>query len=153
MANWPGVEVAGGPGLAAFLPRLFHDLLGEEPLLPNVATWWCGPLEAAQVRARLDELMITPAFGRPVGLPSARGVAGAALSPAQRSALLAAMERRPMDYCGQEIVHLSTTPALVGEISSRAFTLRAFVARGGWAMGGDARRLCPPFGAAKWPPR
>ncbi len=147
MANWPGVEVAEAPAFAAFMPRLFPELIGEEPLLPNVATWWCGqPAEAEEVRSRLDQLVLTPAFGRAVeGLQGLGATAGASLTADQRAALLAAMERRPMDYCAQEIVHLSTTPALVGEaFEPRAFTLRAFVARGAdgqWQVmpGGFAR--------------
>ena len=133
MANWPGVEVAEAPAFAAFLPRLFEDLLGEEMILPNVATWWCGQKrEAALVKRYLDELVITPAFGSEVeGLSGIGPTPGASLSAKQREQLLAAMARRPMDYCGQEIIHLSTTPALVGEaFEPRAFTVRAFVARG-----------------------
>ena len=133
MANRPGVEVLEAPALAAFLPRLFPLLLGEQPLLPNVATWWCGqPREADIVRQRLDELVITPAFARHVeGLDDTRPVPGANLSAQQRAVLFEAMARRPMDYCGQEIVHLSTTPALIDErFEPRAFTVRAFVARG-----------------------
>ncbi|RQW45187.1 circularly permuted type 2 ATP-grasp protein [Novosphingobium sp. LASN5T] len=133
MANWPGVELLEAPAFAAFMPRLCRTLLGEEPLLPNIATWWCGqPVEADIVRARFDEFVITPAFGQPVeGLEDGCGVAGASLSPSARDLLFDAMQRRPMDYCGQEIVHLSTTPALVGDrFEPRPFTLRAFVARG-----------------------
>lgn len=137
MANWPGVEVLESTAFSAFLPRLCRVVLGQEPILPNIATWWCGQRgEAEEVRRRLDELFITPAHGQPVeGIahsnPMGAGVAGASLSGRQRDALLEAMARRPMDYCGQEIVHLSTTPAMIGEtIVPRPFTLRAFVVRG-----------------------
>ena len=150
MANWPGVEVLEAPAFAAFLPRLCRLLLGEEPILPNIATWWCGqPREAAIVHDRLDRIVITPAFGQPVaGLPAARPAALAELDPPAREALLAAMARRPMDYCGQEIVNLSSTPTLIGDcFVPRAFTLRAFVARGPdgeWmVMPGGFARLSP----------
>lgn len=147
IANRPGVEVLEAPAFAAFLPRLCQTLLGEAPLLPNVATWWCGqPVEAGDVLARLDELLIAPAFGQPVeGLEGTAPVPGASLSGAARAALLDAMARRPMDYCGQEIVQLSTTPALIGDaFVPRPFTVRAFVARGSdgeWQVmpGGFAR--------------
>ncbi|MCB2059435.1 MAG: circularly permuted type 2 ATP-grasp protein [Novosphingobium sp.] len=147
MANWPGVEVLESPVFSAFLPRLCKRLLGEEPLLPNIATWWCGqPAEANTVIKRLDELVVTSAFGQPVeALSGADPAPGSALRAKEKAALLEAMQRRPMDYCGQEIVHLSTTPALVGEdFVPRAFTLRAFVARGAdgeWKVmpGGFAR--------------
>ena len=147
MANRPGVELLEAPAFSAFLPRLCSVLLGEAPLLPNIATWWCGqPREAETVRKRFEELVITPAFGQRVeALDGIRPVPAASLGAEQRAALTEAMARRPMDYCGQEIVHLSTTPALIDEcFVPRAFTLRAFVARdsaGNWTVmpGGFAR--------------
>lgn len=147
LGNWPGAEVLEAPAFAAFLPRLCRVLSGQTPVLPNIATWWCGQnREAGIVQAKLDDLVITSAFGQEVeGLPDGRPVQMADLSPTQRDSLFAAMQRRPMDYCGQEIVHLSTTPALIDErFVPRAFTLRAFVARGSdgeWTVmpGGFAR--------------
>ncbi|GFE73996.1 circularly permuted type 2 ATP-grasp protein [Novosphingobium sp. TCA1] len=147
MVNWPGTEVLETPAFAAFMPRLCRVLLGEEPLLPNIATWWCGQAaESATVAARLDELAVLPAFGQPVeGLSRREPVAASELSGAERTALLEALSRRPMDYCGQEIVKLSTTPAIIaGELAPRPFTVRAFVARdaeGAWRVmpGGFAR--------------
>ena len=147
IANWPGVEVLESRAFSAFLPRLCGRLLGETPILPNIATWWCGQAEEASVvRERFDELVIAPAFGQQVeGLDGLEPRAGASFSPAERAALLEAMRLRPMDYCGQEIVHLSTTPAMIGDdLVPRPFTLRAFVARsadGGWTVmpGGFAR--------------
>ena len=86
------------------------------------------------------------AFGRKVeALPAGGGLAGGTLSRLTRTSLLDAMERRPLDYCGQEILPLATTPALIDErYVPRAFTLRAFVARGAdgeWKVmpGGFAR--------------
>lgn len=147
VTNWPGVGVAQARAMSAFLPRLAGVLLGENLLLPNMATWWCGQdLECRTVKDRMDELVISSAFGTAVaGLEGGRTRAGAAMSDAERAHLLAEMERRPIDYVGQEIVHLSTTPAIVGDaIEPRPFTLRAFVARGSdgqWVVmpGGFAR--------------
>jgi uncharacterized circularly permuted ATP-grasp superfamily protein/uncharacterized alpha-E superfamily protein len=133
LANWPGVDMLEAPAFAAFMPRLCEVLLGEAPLLPNCATWWCGQgAEAAFVRERLDELLVCPAFGGAVdGLAGVRPVALGRLDTAAQARLLASMARRPMDFCGQEIVHLSTAPVLTGErFEARAFTVRAFVARG-----------------------
>ncbi|WP_443970873.1 circularly permuted type 2 ATP-grasp protein [Sphingobium sp. CR28] len=147
IANWPGVELLEAPAFAAFLPRLCRTLLGEEPILPNIATWWCGqPTEAQTVRARLDELVIQSAFGGEVeGVVKGEARPGRDFSDIERKTLLEAMDRRPMDYCAQEIVRLSTTPALIDErFQPRAFTVRAFVARGSdglWTVmpGGFAR--------------
>jgi uncharacterized circularly permuted ATP-grasp superfamily protein/uncharacterized alpha-E superfamily protein len=141
IANCPGVEVLESAAFAAFLPRLCHTLLGEQPVLPNIATWWCGqPGEAKLVAERLDDMVVVPAFGQ-----QGEARPGASLSASDRSALLDALHRRPMDYCGQEIVRLSTTPAMIGDtIAPRPFTLRTFVARGAngeWQVmpGGFAR--------------
>ncbi len=147
LVNAPGAEVLESPAFAAFLPRLCETVRGEAPILPNVATWWCGqPEQAAILRDRLDDLMVVSAFGRKVeGVPAGRGLAAGTLSRISRANLLSAMERRPLDYCGHEILAQATTPALIDEhFAPRAFTLRAFVARGSdgeWTVmpGGFAR--------------
>lgn len=147
VANWPGVGVAQARAFSAFMPRLAKVLLGESLILPNMATWWCGQAaERAFVRERLDKLVVSSAFGTEVtGLKGGRTRAGASLNADERAELFAAMELRPIDYVGQEIVQLSTTPALVGgKFEPRPFTLRAFLARGAdgeWVVmpGGFAR--------------
>ncbi|RDE04931.1 circularly permuted type 2 ATP-grasp protein [Sphingomonas aracearum] len=152
VANAPGVGVLESRAFGAFLPQLATRLLGEDLKLPNIATWWCGgPKEAAHVLDELDSLLIAPAFGSPpLGLPDGRPTLGAELTSEQRGALAADMARRPQDYVGQEIVRLSTMPAVdVQEGGGRAlvarpFTLRVFAARdpdGGWRVlpGGFAR--------------
>ncbi len=156
--NAPGAEVAESAAFAAFLPRLCEVMRDEAPILTNVATWWSGePDQAAVLHQRLNELMIVSAFGRKVeGLPAGRGLVGGTLSRLSRSNLLAAMERRPLDYCGQEIVPLATTPALIDErFIPRPFTLRAFVARGAdgaWTVmpGGFARLSSSDEGLGGW---
>lgn len=147
VANWPGVGVVESRAFSAFMPRLATKLLGTALKLPNVATWWCGQdSEAGTVTARLDGLVISSAFGGHVeGLPDGRTRAGHDLNQAEKAALLDAMRLRPIDYCGQEIVNLSTSPVLIdGEFVPRPFTLRAFVTRdaeGNWQVmpGGFAR--------------
>ncbi|MEC3912482.1 circularly permuted type 2 ATP-grasp protein [Sphingobium sp. CR2-8] len=147
VGNWPGAGVIESRAFAAFLPQLARDMLGADLILPNIATWWCGqPRERDHVRARLDDLVVGSAFDRDVaGLPDAHFTPGSALDASQRSALLDAMARRPMDYVGQEVVRLSTTPAIIdGQLTPLPFTLRVFVARdaqGRWRVmpGGFAR--------------
>lgn len=147
VANWPGAGVVEARAFSAFMPRLAEVFLGDKLLLPNLATWWCGQeRELGIVRDRLDELVVSPAFGVEVaGLEGGRTRPGASLDAAERAALAEGMARRPIDYVGQEVVHLSTTPALIGDrFEPRPFTLRAFVARGAdgeWVVmpGGFAR--------------
>ena len=147
IANAPGAGVMESTALGAFLPSLARRVLGEQLKLPTIATWWCGQEAThAEVEARLEEMLIAPAFTEtPVGLPRGRPVLAAALSGGEREALLADMRRRPQDYVAQEDVHLSTTPVVhEGQLVPRPFTLRVFAARDGdgqWTVmpGGFAR--------------
>ena len=140
LTNWPGVGVVESRAMPAFLPRLAQSLLGQPLALPNAATWWCGSeTEREHVRANLDNLVISSAFRRPVtGLPDGHTRTGASLSPEERATLEAGLALRPMDYTAQEIVHLSTTPALSdGRLEARGFTIRAYLTRddaGGWSV-------------------
>jgi len=133
--------------MPAFLPRIAQTMLGEPLKLPNAATWWCGGEdERAYVMANLDNLVISSAFRQPItGLPDGHSRAGSSLTTEERVHILSGMAHRPMDYTAQEIVSLSTTPALIeGRFEPRGFTLRAFLARdanGRWMAlpGGFAR--------------
>jgi len=147
IANSPGAGAVESTAMAAFLPSLARRLMGEELILPNIATWWCGQDgPRAQVEARLDELLIAPAFSdAPAGLPRGRPVLASTLGRVDRDALLADLRRRPTDYAAMEDVHLSTTPAVMdGQLVPRPFTVRVFAARdaeGKWTVmpGGFAR--------------
>ena len=146
ISNAPGAGVMEAPAMQAFLPALAERLTGGALKLPNIATWWCGDDAArAEVEARLDGMMIAPAFGvKPLGLPEG-AMQGSDLSPDQRAALLADMAKRPQDYVGQELVRLSTMPVVCDNaLQARPFTLRVFAARGAdgaWTVmpGGFAR--------------
>lgn len=146
-ANWPGSGVVEARAMSAFLPRLSRKIFGEPLKLPNLATWWCGQdSECAHVIDNLDNLMLSSAFRTSaVGLEDGRTRRGASFTGAERETLLEAIHRRPMDYAGQEIVTLSTTPCFVdGRFEPRAFTIRTFLVRdgeGNWSImpGGFAR--------------
>ena len=56
--NAIGSGILRNPALLAFLPGIARYLLGEELLLPSVATWWCGqPREREFVLQNLNKLM------------------------------------------------------------------------------------------------
>ncbi|MEJ7935777.1 circularly permuted type 2 ATP-grasp protein [Sphingobium sp. AN558] len=134
LSNWPGAGVIESRAFAAFLPQLARAMLGADLLLPNIATWWCGqPAERDHVMAHIDDLVVGSAFDQDAaGLSDAHFTAGSALAGDQRAALTEGINRRPMDYVGQEVVRLSTTPAIVdGQLTPLPFTLRVFVARDG----------------------
>ena len=123
----------------SFLPALSQRLMGEDLRLPNIATWWCGQeAERAETLAALDNRAINGAFGdKAEGLEEGRAAIGAELDAAHRMRLIKAIESRGMDYVGQELVKLSTTPAWRGGgLSPRPFTLRIFAAAttDGWTI-------------------
>ena len=146
IANAPGSGVLESAAFAAFMPALARHLLGEDLKLPNIATWWCGQEGPCRdMLARLDDLLVAPAFSDPVaGLPT-DAMLGASLDPRARAALETAIALRPQDYVGREVVRLSTMPVVTDErLVPRPFTLRAFAARdaqGKWTVmpGGFAR--------------
>lgn len=147
ISNVPGAGVLESAAFAAFLPRLATRLLGNDLLLPNIATWWCGQdQERARVIEDFDQLLIGSAFGvQPLGFEGRGPRPGAEITGAARATLLDDMGRRPQDYVGQEIIRLSTMPVVAdGGLAARPFTLRVFAARGAdgrWAVmpGGFAR--------------
>ena len=147
VANAPGSGVLESAAFAAFLPRLSVRLTGEDLLIPNIATWWCGQdSERARVVADIDRMAIAPAFPTgPRGLGGTAARLGSSLTPEAKAGLLRDMERRGIDYVGQEVVRLSTLPTVgEGGLEPRPFTVRVFAARdaaGQWQVmaGGFAR--------------
>ena len=132
VANWMGAGVVESRAMSAFMPALCRRLLGEPLKLPNAATWWCGgPAERDYVLENIDRLVLSSSFRTPVALlPEGTTRPGSGLSAEERTRLREAMARRAMDYTAQEIIHLSTTPCVVGNrLEPRSFTLRAYLAR------------------------
>ena len=140
VTNLPGSGLLESRALLGFLPALAKQLLGEDLLLPNIATWWCGqPQERDLVMANLDNLAIAGAFRGPGrGQASSQPRVLADLKPDEREGLLRALKDRPLDFVGQELVRLSTMPAWRdGGIAASPFVLRVYAAAtadGGWKV-------------------
>lgn len=147
LINWPGVGVVESRAMPALLPRLAKVMLGTPLKLPNTATWWCaGEGERQYVLDHMRKLVICSAFRENVvGLPGGKTRVGSTLSEEDITALAHGIAQRPMDYVAQQIIALSSAPALIdGAFAPRAFTVRAFLARdeaGNWVVldGGFAR--------------
>ena len=144
--NMPGSGLVESRALLAFLPKLARRLLGEDLVMPNIATWWCGqPAERARVLASLETVSVAGAFRDAApGFGGRQGLVGGELSGEERDALRAAIETRGVDYVGQDIVRLSTTPRWEqGRLTPRPFVLRVYAAAtpDGWRVmpGGFAR--------------
>jgi len=139
VANMPGSGVLEARALLGFLPSLCRRLLGEHLMMPHIATWWCGQKAAREeVLSRLDEIAIEGAYGRAVpGFASNGPVLAGELSATERERLIAAINERGIDFVGQELVRLSTTPVWEsGRIVPRPFVLRIFAAAtpDGWTV-------------------
>jgi uncharacterized circularly permuted ATP-grasp superfamily protein/uncharacterized alpha-E superfamily protein len=139
VANMPGSGVLEARALLGFLPSLARRLLGADLKMPHIATWWCGQKAAREeVLSRLDEFAIEGAYRRGVpGFPGNGPVLGGELSASERDRLRNAISERGIDYVGQELVRLSTTPVWEsGQIAPRPFVLRVFAAATaeGWTI-------------------
>ncbi|WP_237152876.1 circularly permuted type 2 ATP-grasp protein [Oryzibacter oryziterrae] len=133
VTNALGSGVIESRALMGFFPALAKHILGEDLLLPNLATWWCGQeTERNAVLAGFDKMAIASAFeGRLAGFKT-DSMVGAAMSPETRAAVTAQIRARGMDVVGQEDVRLSTMPVWDGEkLIPRPFVLRLFVAATG----------------------
>ena len=90
IANALGAGLVEARAMLAFLPALAPHVLGQELLLPNVATWWLGRADVRdEILAKLDRMVIAPAFGV---RPAARSAPRLDDDAAPRSA---ASDRRP----------------------------------------------------------
>jgi len=139
VANMPGSGVMEARALLGFLPSLCRRFFGEDLKMPHIATWWCGQKTAREeVLSRLDEFAIEGAYGRGVpGFPGNGPVLSGELSASERERLKTAINDRGIDFVGQELVRLSTTPVWDnGRITPRPFVLRVFAAAtpDGWTM-------------------
>ncbi|MFN3348004.1 circularly permuted type 2 ATP-grasp protein [Pseudorhodoplanes sp.] len=131
VANMPGAGFAESRALMSVMPQISAYLTGEDLILPNIATWWCGDGAARQrVLGNLDSMAISGAFVS--RLPELNGdtqVLPAELDAERRDALREAIAERGVDFVGQEVVKLSTTPVWAGDtLVPRPFVLRVFAA-------------------------
>lgn len=134
IVNPIGSSVLENAGLHPFMGELTRAVLGEDPILPSVPTWWCGdPASRSHVLANLDSLVVRPTARR-AGNPARFGWL---LSSDERSELAARIEAQPHRWVGQQAVEPSTTPTLTDDgVRSRRMLLRSFaVARqGSWTV-------------------
>lgn len=127
LANALGSSLIESGALLGFLPGLCERLLGETLEMPSAATWWCGePAALEAVIARLDKLVIKPAFPQ-LSLPT---VFGDDLSDARLAELAAQITAQPRNYIAQELVPYSQAPIWDREhprrLQARAIGLRVF---------------------------
>ncbi len=124
--NALGSGVLESPALMAFLVGACRHLLGEDLLMPSIATWWCGEEESRRyVLEHLDDLVIRPIFPRPyhqMEIP-------ATMNAASRERLIGKIQAQPERFVAQEQVALSTAPVYTETgLEARGVVLRVFAA-------------------------
>src|SRR6185503_2665520 len=107
IANALGCGVLESPGISGFLPAICEKLIGEELVLPSVATWWCGEAPALKhVIDHLPDLVIKPAFASMKLEPTF----GHDLDSAGRAAMTERLRATPHAFVAQEWIRLSQAP-------------------------------------------
>jgi uncharacterized circularly permuted ATP-grasp superfamily protein/uncharacterized alpha-E superfamily protein len=129
IANALGSGVVETAAIMPFLPGLCRHLLGEELMLPSVATWWCGqPSELQYVLQHLDQLVTKRAFPSEAREP----VFGRNLSDREKSLLAAELRAGPDHFVAQEQVSLSAAPVWHQHgMAPRPVVFRTYVAAAG----------------------
>jgi len=126
LANQPGCRALETPALLAFLQPLCRHVLGEDMLLPNAATWWCGQDKPRNyVLENLTNLVIKPTFRTRDSAPPRYG---AWMGKASRAELADDIRANPGAWCAQERVFHSTTPGWhEGKLRPMPFITRLYV--------------------------
>ncbi|MEQ1671024.1 MAG: circularly permuted type 2 ATP-grasp protein, partial [Hyphomicrobium sp.] len=129
LANVPGCGLIESPIFMAFLPQACQRLLGENLLIPSIATWWCGNPEQMQiVQDRFADLVLKPAFQASGG----EEVFVANLDEPARNALREKIASNPFQYVAQELIARSAAPIYRdGKISLAHVALRSYLVADG----------------------
>lgn len=129
IANALGTGVLETAAILPFLPGLCQQLLGEDLMLPSVATWWCGqPRELRYVLDHLDDVVAKRVFSSRDREP----IFGRLLSEKEKGALAAEIRAKPEEFVGQEQIALSTAPVWQDhKLDPRPLVLRAYIAVAG----------------------
>ena len=124
VANPMGSGVLENPALLKYLPAISKSLLGREPRLSSVKTYWCGDADdLAFTTTNISQLIIKPIY-RGSGINS---VWGGDLSPEQQSQLLAQVHQKPYQFVAQERLEKAHIPAFTeGGLEPRPALLRTF---------------------------
>jgi len=128
VANALGSGAVQAAAFKPYLPALSRALFGEDMILPDVPSWWCGgDAERKYVLDNLDTLAVRPAFLEHSVLRSA----GDDLTGGEREKLMRRIKSNPIDFIGQTRAPLSNAPVWEnGKLEPRPVSLRVYVAAG-----------------------
>ena len=128
LANAPGGGVGDDKAIYAYVPKLIHYYLGEDPILQNVPTFLCSDeKQRAHVLQNLAKLVI-----KPTNASGGKGIVlGPQASKAELEQVRSAIEAAPRGYVAQPMLQLSPVPTLIDDdLEGRHVDLRPFVLYG-----------------------
>ncbi len=136
VANPLGSSILENTGLMAFMNGVFKYFLNEDPIIPTIATWWCGQRkEMNYVIENIDHLVIKK-IDRMSGFKT---VIGKHLSKSKKEELIEMIKFQPFLYSGQEEVEFSTSPVFTqGRLEPRYTVLRSYL-----VASPRVTKLCP----------
>ncbi len=125
VANSLGSSIVESPLMLAFLPRICQSLLGQDLILPSIATWWCGSQSSLKfVLDNFDKLLIRAAY-RVADEPPMQPEL---MSKADRQALIDQINANPAMFVAQERVVRSTAPVWQeGKLQPWSLAMRSFM--------------------------
>lgn len=124
VVNPLGSGVLENPVLLKYLPEISKCLLGREPRLSSVKTYWSGDKSDLEfITANIQQLIIKPIF-RGSGMTS---IWGGDLDKEQQAALLARVRKNPYQFVGQERLEKVHLPTFTDRsLESRPAILRTY---------------------------
>jgi uncharacterized circularly permuted ATP-grasp superfamily protein/uncharacterized alpha-E superfamily protein len=128
IANPLGAGILENPILLRFMPEISKALLGREPRLASVGTYWAGDeSDLNYIESHLDELVIKPCF-RGSG---ERSVMARELDSDAKERLLATIRQKPELYVAQDCLIPPHMPTFDGVgLVPRPGILRSFAVAG-----------------------
>ena len=123
MINPIGSAILENLGLNPFMKHAARFFLGEELLLPQIATWWCGqPKELEYVLEHLDRLVV-----KHINRMESEAYIGRKMLAREREKLKKRLIELPHLFVAQEEIGFSTVPFFTGSaIEPRNAVIRAY---------------------------
>lgn len=124
IANPLGSGVLENPVLLKYLPQISKALLGREPRMKSIPTYWCGDKKDMEyITSHFDQLVIKP-ISRGVGRSS---VLTHTLSKKDREQWLQRIKAQPANYVAQTCLIASHLPTFInGELQPRPAIVRSY---------------------------
>ena len=157
VANAPGSAFVESPALLGFLPALARHVLGEELMLPALATWWCGEQSAVEeMLPSMAQHTFKPTYPGSSIHASFDPVIAHHLSRLELDAWAGRIFRQGEEHTVQAYLPLSQMPtwqagnnAIPGHMAPRSTLLRVFAVSDGLDADGRPRWRVLPGGLAR----